>query len=65
MSSRSRQARAPIRNKIWMTMCQIVPRHPVYVRLQRPYGKAVCRVLDVPVPLATLTVTEVTVCKRV
>ncbi len=47
-------------------MCQIVPpRAGIYAVTKSGYGKAVCRVLDVPVPLETLNDTEVTVCKSV
>jgi hypothetical protein len=57
--------RAPFRNTTRVAMCQIVPiRRQMYCYIYS-YGKAVCRVLEVPVPLEMLTETAETLCIRV
>ena len=57
--------RAPFRNTTRVAMCQIVPLHRQMSCYTYSYGKVVCRVLEVPVPLAILTETAETLCIRV
>jgi hypothetical protein len=59
------EARSPIPNTAQRLCVKLSQRTGICAVTGGTYGKAVCRVLDVPVPLATLTDTEVMLCNSV